>query len=190
MAEVVLFHHALGLTPGIVAFADRLRAAGHTVHTPDMYEGRLFDTVEAGVAHAQQVGFEEVVGRGVRAAEGVAPGAFYAGYSLGAMPAQLLAQTRPGAAGAVLLAGCVPATEFGPGWPAQVPVQIHAAEADPWFAEDAEAARELAAGAEAGELFRYPGDEHLFLDSSAPGYDAEAAELVLQRVLGLLATAA
>ncbi len=49
MTEIVLFHHAQGLTPGIDAFADELRRAGHTVHTPDLYDGHTFDTLEEGL---------------------------------------------------------------------------------------------------------------------------------------------
>ena len=69
MAEVLLFHHAQGLTPGVRAFADELRAAGHTVHTPDLFDGRTFDSIDEGVAHAKEIGFENVLERGVRSAD-------------------------------------------------------------------------------------------------------------------------
>jgi esterase/lipase len=39
MAEVMLFHHAMGQTEGFTALADELRQAGHTVHTPDLFGG-------------------------------------------------------------------------------------------------------------------------------------------------------
>lgn len=97
MTEVVLFHHAQGLTPGIVAFADELRRAGHTVHTPDLFTGRTFDTVEEGVGHVEEIGFGEVIERGARAVDGLPGELVYAGFSLGVLPAQSLAQTRPGA---------------------------------------------------------------------------------------------
>ena len=113
MAEVVLFHHALGLTPGIAVFADELRRAGHTVHTPDLFEGRTFPTLEDGVQHAEEIGFGEVIGRGVRAVEQLPTNVVYAGFSLGVLPAQMLAQTRPGARGALLYYSCVPVAEFG-----------------------------------------------------------------------------
>ena len=192
MAEVLLFHHAHGLTPGVVAFADVLRAAGHTVHTPDLYAGRTFATVQEGVAHAQEIGFGEVIGRGVAAAEDLPLDLVYAGFSLGVLPTQALAQNRPGARGALLLHGTVPVTEFGPSWPSGVPVQIHAMDADPFFVDegDIEAARALVAEAgETGEaeLFLYPGDRHLFADSSLPDYDEAAATLLLERVLSFLA---
>src|ERR671916_1167139 len=133
MAEVVLFHHAQGLTPGVVAFADELRRAGHTVHAPDLYDGRTFATLEEGVAHAEEIGFGEVTARGLRAVEGLPAGLVYAGFSLGVGPAQRLAQTRPGARGAVLCYSCVPVSEFGHAWPAGVPVQVHGMDADPYF---------------------------------------------------------
>jgi dienelactone hydrolase len=189
MTEVVLFHHALGLTPGVVALADELRAAGHTVHTPDLYEGRTFGTVEDGVAHAREIGFDEVIERGVRAVEALPAGLVYVGISLGVLPAQKLAQTRPGARGALLLEACVPASEFGAAWPDDVPVQVHGMDADPSFAGegDLEAARELVGQARDAELFLYPGDAHLFTDSSLPSYSPAAAGLLTQRVLAFLA---
>ena len=188
MAEVVLFHHAQGLTEGVVAFADDLRAAGHTVHTPDLYDGRTFDALEAGISHAREVGFGEVVGRGVRAAEALPAEVVYAGISLGIMAAQQLAQTRPAARGALLLEGCVPPAEFGTAWPDGVPVQVHGMDADPIFAGegDLDAVRALVEEVADAELFVYPGDRHLFIDRSLPSSDAEAAQLLTRRVLDFL----
>jgi dienelactone hydrolase len=190
MAEVLLFHHAQGLTPGVRAFADVLRAAGHTVHTPDLYDGRTFQSLDEGVAHAAEVGFEVLLARGVRAADGLPPGLVYAGFSLGEMAAQKLAQTRPGARGALLFYSCIPITgewAFGP-WPDGVPVQIHGMDADPIFAGegDIDAAREIVENAEDAELFLYPGDQHYFADSSLPSFDAGATALLTRRVLEFL----
>ena len=190
MAEILLFHHAQGQTPGFLALADRLRGAGHTVHTPDVYDGRTFEDLDAGIAHAREIGFQEVFERGVRAADDLPDDLVYAGFSLGVMPAQMLAQTRPGARGALLMEGCAPVAEFGPGWPAGVPVQVHGMDGDPFFAEeggDIDAARALVAEADDGELFLYPGDRHLFADGSLPSYDAEAADLLAGRALDFLA---
>ena len=188
MAEVVLFHHAQGQTPGFHAFASKLRQAGHTVHTPDLYEGRTFDTLEAGVAHASETGFGTLLERGVQAAEGLSEQLVYAGFSLGVMPAQKLAQTRRGAKGALLFCACLPVLEFGTEWPADVPVQIHGMDADPFFAAegDLEAARALVESAEPAELFLYSGDQHLFADSSLPSYDAAATAHLTRRVLDFL----
>ena len=191
MAEVVLFHHAQGLTPGVVAFADELRRAGHTVHTPDLFEGRTFGSLDEGMRYAQQIGFPgEVIGRAVRAAGGLPAELVYAGFSLGEVAAQKLAQTRPGARGALLFYSCVPVSAFGPAWPAAVPVQVHGMDADPVFVGegDIDAARELIEQARDGELFLYPGDQHYFADSSLPSYDADATALLLQRVLDFLRT--
>ncbi len=188
MTEILLFHHAQGLTSGIVAFADELRRAGHTVHTPDLFEGRTFDTVEQGVGHAGEIGFGEVMERGVRAADGLPADLVYAGFSLGVMPAQKLAQTRAGARGALLFHACLPVSEFGSAWPGGVPVQVHAMDADPFFVDDGDidAARALVGEAEDGELFLYPGDRHLFADGSLPSYEADASALLRQRVLAFL----
>lgn len=190
MAEVVLFHHALGLTPGIVTFADKLRGAGHTVHTPDLFEGRTFATIEEGVGHAREIGFDEVIERGVRAVDGLPAELVYGGFSLGEVVAQKLAQTRDGARGALLFYSCVPVSEFSASWPQGVPVQVHGMDADPYFVGegDIDAARALVEEAEDGELFLYPGDQHYFADSTLPSYDPDAAALLMQRVLELLAT--
>jgi dienelactone hydrolase len=188
MADVILFHHLQGLTEGVQALAGDLRAAGHVVHTPDFFDGRTFAAFDDGLAHVESLGFDAVVDRAVQAADGLPENVVYAGISLGVMPAQRLAQTRPGAVGAVFLEACAPADAFG-GWPAGVPVQVHGMDADPFFAGegDIDAARELVTQAEDGELFVYPGDRHLFTDRSLPSYDAEAAGLVLERVLAFLA---
>ena len=190
MAEVLLFHHAQGQTSGFLGFADELRQAGHTVHAPDLYDGRTFDTLDAGVAYAEEIGFGNVIERGVRTAEALPSGLVYAGFSLGVLPAQKLAQTRQGARGALLFHSCVPTSEFGSSWPAAVPVQVHAMEADPFFVDegDLEAAQELVASAEQAELFLYPGDQHYFADASLKSYDADAAALLGRRVLDFLAT--
>jgi len=188
MAEVLLFHHAQGLTEGVIAFANRLREAGYTVHAPDLYDGRTFQTLDEGIGYAQEVGFGNVLERGVSAADELPADLTYAGFSLGVMPAQKLAQTRPGARGALLFESCIPTSEFGSPWPEGVPVQIHGMDADPFFAGegDIDAARALVDEAEDAELFVYPGDRHLFADNSLPSYDAEATALLTQRVLDFL----
>ncbi|MDX6357338.1 MAG: hypothetical protein QOH37_392 [Nocardioidaceae bacterium] len=192
MAEVLLFHHALGLTPGVIAFADELRADGHTVRTPDLYDGKTFGTLEEGMANAKAIGFEAILDRSVALAEDLPSDLVYAGMSLGEMAAQKLAQTRAGARGALLFYSCIPISgewAFGP-WPDGVPVQIHGMDADPIFAGegDVDAAREIVDTVADAELFLYPGDQHYFADSSLPSYDAEASALLLERVKKFLAT--
>ena len=189
MAEVVLYHHAQGLTEGVKAFADELRRAGHTVHTPDMFEGQTFETLDEGLDYAKKTGFGVVKDRGVAAAQDLPQEVVYAGFSLGAMPAQELAQTRPGAKGALLFHSCITVSEFSEAWPEGVPVQVHAMDEDPFFAEedgDLGAARELVASTDQAELFLYPGKEHLFADSSLPAYDKAAADLLTRRTLDFL----
>jgi len=187
MAEVLLFHHVMGQTPGFFAFADELRQAGHTVHTPNLLDGRTFDSIDEGLAYVGEIGFGEVIGRGDQAASELPEGLVYGGFSLGVVPAQKLAQTRPGAKGALFFYSCVPMAEFG-SWPEGVPVQIHGADADPFFVDegDIDAARELVASTDGAELFLYPGDQHYFADSSLPSYDAAATALLTQRVLAFL----
>lgn len=184
MAEILLFHSALGQTTGFLALTDRLRSAGHTVHAPDLYDGRTFTSLKEGVAHAEEVGFDSIIERGRASADGLPNELVYAGLSLGVMPAQLLTQTRPGARGAVLLHAAVPLSELGGSWPDGVPVQIHTMEDDNWG--DADVAREIAATVPWAEAFVYPGDRHLFTDASTPDYDEAAAEQAMQHVLEFL----
>ena len=187
MADVLLFHHALGQTEGFAAFADELREAGHTVHAPDLYDGRTFASLDEGLAYAEQVGFGEIIDRGERAASELPNELVYGGFSLGVLPAQKLAQTRAGARGALLFYSCVPTSEFGT-WPTDLPVQIHGMDADPIFVGegDIDAARALVESTEHAELFLYPGREHYFADSSLPSYDAGASALLTRRVLDFL----
>lgn len=188
MAEVLLFHHAQGQTAGFHAFADGLRAAGHTVHTPDLYDGKTFASLEQGVDHAKAVGFGTLLARGEAAAADLPPALVYAGFSLGVMPAQKLAQTRPGAKGALLFSAAIPPSEFGDAWPEGVPLQIHLMKDDEWALEDLPAARELAETVDGAELFLYPGDGHLFADNSLADYDEQAASGLERRVLAFLAS--
>ncbi len=188
MAEVLLFHHAQGQTDGFAAFAEDLRRAGHTVHAPDLFHGRTFDSIDEGMAYANEIGFpDEIIARGELAAGELSEALVYAGFSLGVLPAQKLAQTRRGARGALFFHSCVPPSFFG-SWPAEVPVQIHGMDADPFFVDegDIDAAREVVAASSGGELFLYPGDQHYFADSSLPSYDADAAALLTSRVLDFL----
>jgi dienelactone hydrolase len=186
VAEVLLFHHAQGQTAGFLAFADELRAAGHVVHAPDLYDGKTFAELTDGISYAQEVGFGVIIQRGASAAEGLPAEIVYAGFSLGVLPAQMLTQTRPGARGALLLHACVPPSEFETPWPDGVPVQIHMMDKDKWGEEDLVAARELVDEIENAELFLYPGDGHLFADSSLSDFDEQAAALLKERVLVFL----
>jgi dienelactone hydrolase len=187
MADVLLFHHAQGQTPGFHAFADELRQAGHTVHTPDLFDGRTFGSIEEGIAHAEEVGFPDLIERGVREADGLPNALVYGGFSLGVLPAQKLTQTRPGARGGLFFYSFVPVEEFG-SWPAGVAAQIHGMDADPYFAGegDIDAARALVESNPDAELYVYSGDQHYFADSSLAGYDEAATKLLTERVLEFL----
>ena len=190
MVQVLLFHHAQGLTPGVLSFAADVRAAGHVVHTPDLFDGRTFNTIDEGLAYIGEVGFDEMRECGVRAAAELPHELVYAGFSFGVLPAQKLAQTRPGARGALLFHSCLPISgdwAFGP-WPDSVPVQIHGMDNDPIFVGegDIDAAREIVEKVENAELFLYPGDQHYFADSSLPSYVPDAAALLTRRMLAFL----
>jgi dienelactone hydrolase len=190
MAEVLLFHHAQGLTPGVSAFADHLRYAGHIVHTPDLFDGRTFQSIDDGLAYINEIGLDEMRERGVRLADELPFELVYAGFSFGVLSAQKLAQTRPGARGALLFYSCLPISgewSFGP-WPDGVPVQIHGMDEDPVFVGegDVDAAREIVEKVADASLFLYHGDQHYFADSSLPSYNPEATALLIRRVLEFL----
>jgi len=189
MPDVILFHHAQGLTAGIRAFADNIRSAGHTVVVPDLYDGATFSTVEEGVAHAEQLGFDDIIAAGVAAAETLDQRLVYGGFSLGALPAQKLAQTRVGAIGALIYHGDVPVTTFGETWRTGVDLQVHVNEHDDWCELDivGELVEDASKHADA-ELFIYPGSTHLFTDSSLADYEPDSAALVLERTLDFLRT--
>ena len=184
MAEVILFHHALGITEGVRRFAEFLEDAGHRVHLPDLYDGRTFGDIPSGVAHAEAVGFEELQAVAEAAVRELPDRVVYAGFSLGSVAAQRLTQIRPGAAGALLFHGGEPVEAFGAPWPAGVPLQVHVSEGDEWVERDV--VERLCAEVPDAELFVYPGAAHLFLDDSFSEYDAESAELVLSRALAFL----
>ena len=183
MSEIVLFHSALGLRPGVHAFADRLREAGHAVHTPDLYDGEVFDSLNDGLAKRDAIGIPEIARRGAAAVESLPGGLVYAGFSLGVVPAQMLAMTRPGARGALFYHSAIPAAAFETSWPAGVPLAIHVMEDDELG--DVEDARALVAET-GGELHLYPGSAHLFTDPGLDVYDADATELVLTRTLAFM----
>lgn len=190
MTDVVVFHHIQGVTPGMTRFAEALAVAGHRPTVPDFYEGKTFGSIEDGQAYLQEIGgMPAILDRAKLAVEGLNPDVVYAGFSLGVVPAQMLAQTRPGARGALLYHACVPVSEFGETWPVGVPVQIHGAEEDPFFAHegDVDAARALVAATPDAELFIYPGNTHLFADDSLPSYDQASANLLMERTLEFLA---
>ena len=190
MAEIVMFHHVQGLTDGVRELAARIAGDEHTVHLVDVFDGSTFDSIEDGFARVEREGFGTLIESAARAGEAlVAPDApiVTAGVSFGVLPAQRIAQTRPGVLAAILLEACVPASEFG-AWPDGLAVKVHGMDDDEYFAHegDIDAARELVASAADGELFTYPGDRHLFVDASLPSYDADATEQVVARARALL----
>ncbi len=192
MAEMVLFHSALGLRPGVTAAADRLRAAGHTVYAPDYYDREVFDDLEEGLRKRDELGYAEIVRRAREAVAGLPAGLVFAGFSLGAVPAELLAAGRPGTLGAVLMHAAIPVEELGEfgveRWPEGVPLQVHYAAEDPWVEVEEVAALGDAVG-RAGAAFEehtYPGSGHLFADPDLPEYDRSSSEAMWERVLAFL----
>lgn len=188
MIDVIVFHHAHGLTPGVRSLGDHLSALGHRVHAPDLFDGYVAADLAEGVAHAEEIGFEAIVERGAAAGDGLDGPLTVVGFSLGVLPAQRLAQTVGHVSGAVLVSACVPTEYFG-GWRTGTPVQVHAMENDPIFVGDGDidAARELTATESAAHLYLYPGDSHIFTDPTVAGYDAVADELFRSRLLAFLA---
>jgi len=190
MGQVALFHSALGVRAGVLDAARRLRAAGHDVTVVDQYDGRSFDDYDEASAFAGEIGFPELMRRAVEATAGLADGFVAAGFSNGGGMAEWVATQRR-VSGVLMLSGALPPEAMGAGpWPAGVPAQIHYAVDDPFRAQpaiDAVAAAVRAAGAEI-EVYDYEGAGHLFTDPSLPAeYDAEATELLWERVLAFSA---
>lgn len=185
---VVLFHSALGLRPAVGKFADRLRAEGHVVYTPDLFDGRVFDTLEAGTRHRESLGIEPLIRRATASVGELPLEVVYAGFSMGAAPAQLLAGTRRGARGAILMHGALPLTMIGiDEWP-QVPVQMHYAEKDPWVdgAHVDSLSMAVRKANQECSIFTYDGSAHLFADDGLSDYNQDASEAMAKRVLAFL----
>lgn len=189
MQEVVVYHSAYGLRPAVIEFADKLRLAGHTVHTPDLYDGDVFSDRNEVVRKIQELGFDKLLERAAVAVEKLPHTLVYAGFSNGGACAELLAATRPGARGAILMHAPLLVRDLGwKVWPAHVPVQVHLADKDPIRNQavvDGLGAKVRQAGSKF-EQFDYDAPGHLFSDSALPAYDAKAAELMTARVLGFL----
>lgn len=181
MANLVIFHSALGLRPALLRWADRLRDRGHQVHTPDLFDGEVFDELEQGVAKRDAIGIPELIYRAHAAVAELPEDLFYAGFSMGAASAQMLAGSRPGARGAILMHAALPLPALQiASWPAAVPVQLHYAEEDPWVDEATVEALQ-AALVDQLEIHRYPGANHLFADDDSPDFAAESASAMLER---------
>lgn len=191
MSRVVLFHSVQGLRPAVLQGAERLRAAGHEVRTPELYgDGRTFDSIEAALPSRDEIGIPDLMERAQAAVADLPADVVYAGFSMGAAAAEYLALTRPGARGLVLVHGAVPPAAIGvERWPGDLPVALHHAQDDPWVsAEEREPLLDAAglAGAEV-ESFAYPGSGHLFDDPGMPEFDPASAELLWERVIACLA---
>lgn len=187
MTTLVLFHSALGLRPAVLRLADELRRHGHAVHTPDLFDGEVFDDLDQGTAKRDALGIPTLMQRAEASVEDLPGDAVYAGLSMGAAAAQLLALTRPDARGAVLLHGALPPALFGvERWPDTVPVQLHLSPGDPWV--DADGVDAFTAGVPAGLLERidHPGTGHLFTDEDSPDHDARARERLVTALLRFL----
>ena len=185
MVEIVLFHHVGGVTEGVVAFAELLREAGHTVHTPDLFDGRTFADIHDGIAYVDSVGEDMFAARAAQMIAPMGKDLVYGGFSMGVARAGEQVLTRPGARGAFFLYGTIAPSWWEATWPAGVPSQAHVTEADEFREHDAEA--EYVAEVPGGELFVYPGSGHLFAEPGHADYDEEVARLATERVVAFLA---
>jgi dienelactone hydrolase len=179
MTTIVLFHSALGRNRAVHDLADVLRSDGHEVHTPDLYDGAVFDDLDEGVAERDRIGIDQLLARATDAIVPLPDEVVYAGMSMGTMPAQLFAATRPGARGALLIQGAARPEDLGlGGWPADVPLQIHVGADDRWF--DADHAAEVAASLPAGsvDVAVYDTSAHVFCDPDASHHDPHATRLL------------
>lgn len=183
----MLFHSVYGLRPAVHEAAARLRAAGHEVHTPDLFEGRTADTVEEAMELKDEIGRDELLMRAVTVTAPLSErGLVYAGFSLGGSIAQNLALADTRARALLLMHGTSDIAEDAA--VDELPVQLHVAEPDPFEPHDwlnAWYLRMQRAGADV-EIFRYAGAGHLFTDEGLDDFDGEAAEQMWRTALGFL----
>ena len=185
--NIMLFHSTFGLRPAVLQAADRLRSAGHEVWTPDLFEGRTFESVEEGMEHKEKIGKEELLKRAVLAAAPYSErGLVYSGFSFGASVAQTLALGDDKARGLLLLHGTSDIAANAS--VDDLAVQLHVAEPDQFETDDWLSSWYLQmgrAGADV-EVYRYAGAGHLYTDPGLPDYDEEAAEATWRVALGFL----
>jgi dienelactone hydrolase len=185
MAQVVVFHSAYGLRQAEADTAACLRAAGHDVSTPDLYDGRTASTMDAALALMDAVGWEVICARARQALEVVPQTAVLAGFSMGAGVIGSVWDQRRAAAGVVLLHGIAPIPASArPG----LPVQVHLAGDDP-FAPRQAVARWQAGATRAGlaaQVFTYPGAGHFYTDPCLADYHPASAGQTWQRVTAFL----
>lgn len=186
MTDIALFHSVLGVRPGIVDAADRLRAAGHEVRVVDQYDGRVFDNYDEASTFAEAIGYPTLMGQAAEAVVDVPDGFIAAGFSNGGGMSEYVATVRR-VSGVLMLSGALPLGMIGvETWPSGVPAQIHYTRQDPFRRQEAidTVVSEVESAAGRVDVFDYPGAGHLFTDASLPAeYDHDAAELLWSRVL-------
>ncbi|RRD46733.1 dienelactone hydrolase family protein [Tessaracoccus sp. OH4464_COT-324] len=183
MTEIVLFHHALGLTDGVRQFADQLRSRGFAVRTPDLFEGRVFSSVEEAFQYVERVSCATLLQRAEESCVEIHGRIIFGGFSLGVVPAQHMMLAKP-SIGGLLFHGFTPFEADTSDWP-QLPMHVYAMAEDPLFVGDGdiEAVREAQAVLPQLELHLFEGRKHLFTDSSTGDYDAFATQQVLDHVI-------
>ena len=178
MAELLLLHHALGVTPALQRLAARFRDAGHTVVLPDLFEGQVFGTVEEGMAHVESVGMDTLAARGEDTASDLDPGFVVCGISLGAIAAQRIGVDHDAVAAVMAVSSCLPPGYLPGPWPHSVPLRVVASKGDTMFNEegDLDAARGYV-DAGVARLKLLDGGEHLFMEANDPDSVAATAWL-------------
>jgi dienelactone hydrolase len=187
--SIILYHSAYGLRPAVLRFADALRAAGHGVATPDLYDGEVFSRLEDGIRKRDSLGVPEIMRRASAAVQATPSASVFAGFSLGAAAAFAVGTRYPGARALLLMHGALNPEAVGmKQWPAGLAVNVHYAKADPWVDEGDVTRVERAARAAGARFasFTYECTGHLFADEELPDYDAPSAALILERTLQFL----
>jgi len=181
MASVAIFHSLYGLRPSVLSAAERLRAAGHTVVTPDLYGLPPADSFEQAAALADKVGWPEIVGRARATLRDMPPRTVLVGFSMGTGVADELLAERPHTAGLLLLSGAaVTAARI----PSGLRAQLHVADPDPEFVPAPAITGWADAMDAAGaifEVYRYPAVGHLWMDEDLPDHDHLATDLLWSR---------
>lgn len=187
MAQLLLLHHALGVTSALRRLADRFEDAGHDVVVPDLFESRVFASVEEGMEHVESVGIETLAGLGEDAASDMQPGFVVCGISLGAIAAMRAGVSNDAVAAVVVASACIPEEYIGGPWPRTLPLRVVASREDAMFRDegDLEAATEYTHSAQQAKLKLMPGREHLFVEADDPESTA-ATEWLVETVMRFL----
>jgi carboxymethylenebutenolidase len=186
---ILVLHAWWGLNPFFKEVCDQLAAQGFTALAPDLYQGRIANTIDEAQALLENRD-SQFMGDIVKAAKDHLA-ALHAGrpmgvigFSMGASWALVLAASEPDIAAAVLFYGS-DGVDFSK---TKAKILGHFAQEDDWEPLDGIKAMEMdmkAAGLDV-TIHTYPKAGHWFVENDRPEYDAASALLAWSRTFEFL----